>query len=152
MPWAVRVGLSLGQAILLAGAMWSWAAFCALTIAMALSRFGYVTAARRDVWLSAASSAVLIFATTATLFISPHLDLLGIHELSISSAYIWWGWGALLACEPIVTGYKFFHYRELLVSEASRTARPARVCPRFTGLLWQLGESLLDWTTYVGRF
>jgi hypothetical protein len=135
---------------LVGGALWSWATICAAT-AVWLSRSNHVTVRGGVLTLAAASAVLLVGAATADLFFFPRAELLGIHSLAVNRPYTWWVWGRILLCEPVVTGVKLARYLPLLADQARREGRPVELRPRWTELLKQVGEAMLDWSSYVGR-
>jgi hypothetical protein len=149
--WAAHIGITLGQSVLLATALWSWAAFCATAATKLMSRRAdYVTTSNRAVLLSAVSSVLLVSSETVALYASQHAELLGIHHLSLSPPYLWEAWMAILIAQPIASAAKLLRYRSLLQEESRWKGAPVRIEPRWVALLQELGSVILDWSAYVG--
>jgi hypothetical protein len=149
--WFVHAVVSLSQALLLTAALWSWAAFSSVLIARAISGRGYLTATSRSLWIASLSSLIFIPAATTDLFYLPRANLLGVPRLIISPPYTWWVWGAILLCEPLVTGIKIVHYRSLLRADAEFNGAPHELHPRWVKLFEGLLADFLDVSNYVGR-
>jgi hypothetical protein len=146
--WFISTAISPGQAMLLTAAAWSWAAFCAVLIARAISSAGYITATARSVRVASVTAAVLVAAATVDIYFFPQAELLGIDKVVISPPYTWWVWTGILLCEPAVTGFKVMRNRDLLRSAAKREGKPKEVKPNWVKLAEGLFGNLLDVNNY----
>lgn len=147
--WLINVAVSLGQALLLTMAAWSWAAFWAVLIARAASSAGYITASARSLRLASASAAISVAGATVDIYFFPQAELLGIDKVVISPPYTWWVWAGILICEPAVTGFKVMRYKDLLRSAAERDGKPMEVKPNWVKLMGGLVGNLLDVNNYA---
>ena len=151
MTWIDSVGLPIARGVLLALALWSWAAFVAAAVARVVSGGGYLTASWRTVWLSAASSAVFVTAMTLLLSRTGDAELFGIHQLAVAERYKWWAWAGILLCEVLVSVVKVLGQRSLLREAAARNRGPVLITPVWTELVDRLVEAVVDGVTHGAK-
>ena len=149
--WLIQVGISLSQAALLTAAIWSWSALSSVLIAKVVSSAGFLTATLRSLWVAGSTTVIVVPAATIDIYFFPRAELLGIDHLVITPPYIWWAWGALLLCEPLVSGIKVIYLQPLLRTAAMRNNGPQEMKPKWVKLFEGLLGDLLNMGNYVRR-
>lgn len=146
--WLIHETIALTQSLLLAGAAWSWAAFCSVTVARC-GPVAFLDATARSLRLAALSSVFFVAAASIDLHFVPRAELLGVRRLTIAPPFTWWVWAGLLICEPVVTCLKVARLRPLLNEAASLQGAPLEVKPRWVKLCEDLLIELVSASNYV---